>query len=269
MQITKQFIQGKFDNPLLCEDAIFQSDDFIAIIDGVTAKSDFTHKGKKTGRLAAEIVQNALKTMPAAATIEEIIEGINIAFAEFYQTVNFPLDHVYGPQAAMTIYSVAQQEVYIFGDCQVRVDDLNYTQVKKSDEVLANMRALVIKTETFKNGDQVTDEGQQLARQIIQPWLVETTRFMNVDTSIYGYSVLNGQTIPLSLVKSIAVEAGSTITLTSDGYPDIKSDFATTETYLQWVLETDPDCINVFPSTKGLKANQVSFDDRSYIQFKI
>ena len=45
----------------LCEDLLVTTQDFIAVIDGVTPKSDFSYKGKSTGRLAAECVAQAVK----------------------------------------------------------------------------------------------------------------------------------------------------------------------------------------------------------------
>lgn len=38
MKKLQQYLQGKSPDPALCEDAIFQNDYFVAVIDGVTAK---------------------------------------------------------------------------------------------------------------------------------------------------------------------------------------------------------------------------------------
>ena len=40
-----------------CEDELFLSKHFVAVIDGVTSKSDFRYQGKTTGKLAAETIR--------------------------------------------------------------------------------------------------------------------------------------------------------------------------------------------------------------------
>ena len=69
MQIQHTFIQGKYDQPALCEDALFTNDHFIAVIDGVTSKSNFTHEGMKTGKIASNIIQDFLATLDPQASI--------------------------------------------------------------------------------------------------------------------------------------------------------------------------------------------------------
>lgn len=101
------------------------------------------------------------------------------------------------------------------------------------------------------------------------PYLVSTNTFANKADTRFGYSVLNGQEIPSCLIISIAVQAGDEIVLTSDGYPEITPTFEETEAYLQGIIHNDPDLIDQFISTKGVTPDQVSFDDRSYIAFKV
>lgn len=53
MKIIESKTEGKSPGRL-SEDILVIMPDFIAVIDGVTPKSNFTYEGKSTGRLAAE-----------------------------------------------------------------------------------------------------------------------------------------------------------------------------------------------------------------------
>ncbi|RPA60888.1 hypothetical protein EF384_03280 [Aerococcus agrisoli] len=262
MQIQHTFIQGKFDDPTQCEDAIFYNDHFVAIIDGVTAKSDYRYEGLKTGKIASLIIQDYLATVDPTASIQEIIHGINTAFEDqFYNKVDFPLDRVsHGPQAAMILYSNFHHKIYIIGDSQALVNGQLHTQPKASDEILSNFRSLVLHIDPSQHEE---------ARAAILPYLISSNTFANTTGTRFGYSVLNGQEIPDALIKVIDIKDGDHIIFTSDGYPTIKEDFAATEAYLQHILTNDPDLITEYLSTKGLQEGQVSFDDRSYIEFVV
>ena len=63
MQNQHTFIQGKYGQPFLCEDGLFTNDHYIAVIDGVTSKSNFTHEGMKTGKIASNIIKDFLATL--------------------------------------------------------------------------------------------------------------------------------------------------------------------------------------------------------------
>lgn len=57
--------------------------------------------------------------------------------------------------------------------------------------------------------------------------------------------------------------------LASDGYPKLMPTLNESEAELQRLLEEDPLCIYENIATKGLNEGQTSFDDRSYIRFRI
>ena len=252
----------------MCEDAIFTSDQALAVIDGVTSKSDFTYQGQKTGRIASQIILCSLKNLKTIESLDQVIESINQDYDEFYQNVPFSKDKSrYGLQAVMAIYLKAVQKVYIIGDCQVRVNDKIYESPKKMDDILADLRSFITAVRKDQ-GQDLYENGEEVARKEILPYILETTRFMNREVP-FGYSVLNGDPIPSSLITEIDVEEGDLVTLASDGYPDLKEDFQTTEDYLEQVNEKDPHCLHENPSTKGIDPGNYSFDDRSYIQFVV
>ena len=56
MRIIEQFIKGKYNDPNLCEDAICVTENFIAVIDGVSSQSDFRFEDKKLGKIISDIL---------------------------------------------------------------------------------------------------------------------------------------------------------------------------------------------------------------------
>ena len=84
VQIIEQFICSKYPDQKKCEDGLFISNDFIAVIDGVTSKGELTWPDGSeggsvfpspmtSGRYAREILAQALKTMEP---------GIDAAYAK-------------------------------------------------------------------------------------------------------------------------------------------------------------------------------------------
>lgn len=271
IEIIETFIQGKISEDL-CEDASYISNDFIAVIDGVTSKSDFLHKGKTTGKIAAEILVSTLKDIKRNTSVKELIEATNQKIKEFYETVEFPYSkEEKGVQAVCAIYSDYYREIWLIGDCEVSIDGKIYSNSKPSDDILADMRSLIlniIKVETPMVFSTV--ETQQMARDVIEPWILKSTVFANDETTNYGYSVVNGKEIPQSLIKTIKLDDNAhEIILASDGYPKVKGNLQQTEAYLMKVMEIDKECCNLYKSTKGLSSGYKSYDDRTYIRFLV
>lgn len=270
IRILEKLCEGK-SLTAYCEDILFVSEEFVAVIDGVTAKSDFSYEGKTTGRLASEIICRTLETLPKEYNLEQTIEEINKNLNQFYEEHTFPYNkREMGLQAVCAIYSNYNREIWLIGDCQAKVDGKLYQNQKKSDIILANMRALVIESLQYGGMDKkVTDYAEQ-ARNLILPWIIKATAFANKSDSEYGYSVINGDRIPESLVNKIVLDEKShEIILASDGYPVVEKNLALTEERLQKILEMDPECCKIYLSTKGVKDGCKSFDDRTYIRFCI
>lgn len=266
--MLEMFCEGKAGKEA-CEDRYVVTDDFIAVIDGVTSKSDFSYEGKTTGRLAAELTAKAIRSLPPASTLEQAVEAINREMQGFYEAVPFPYERrEKGLQAVCVIYSSHCRKIWMIGDCQAVVDGKMYTNPKKSDQILSEARALMIAC--MKRSSPAVDEEEilQTAREAILPWILKATEFSNDAASVYGYPMLNGEPIPKSLIREISLEReGCEVILTSDGYPVVEPTLERTEQKLKELLAEDPGCCRVYLSTKGLQAGYSSFDDRTYIRF--
>lgn len=271
MEIIEKFIKGKVSAEL-CEDMSFISEHFVAVIDGVTSKSTFSYEGKSTGKLAAEIIYAVLHDLPKEATVHQFIAAVNKEIEAFYEKVNFPYaKEKQGLQAVCAVYSDYYRQIWLIGDCQSRVDQICYMNPKLSDDILAEMRCLALNI--VREEDRVrfaAADVQKMARDLIEPWILRATIFANNADTAYGYSVINGQEIPESLIKIISLDSNAhEIVLTSDGYPEVKSTLAESEAYLQKILKEDQECCKLYHSTKGVKNGCYSFDDRTYIRFSI
>ena len=269
MEILEVFSAGKsprFSN----EDAYIITDDFVAVIDGVTSKSDFSFNGKTTGELTADIVCGIVQKMPRESKPSDFIDLINSAIHQFYLDVPFPYDkETLGLQAVCAIYSDFRREIWMIGDCQVMVDGVLFLNQKKTDLILSNMRSLVISCLT--SNQQTSDKSNYLdaARDTILPWILKSNVFANDKSSYYGYSLINGKDIPEELIRIIQLdERNEEVILATDGYPIVDRTLALSEEKLKALLASDPNCVT-FPSTKSLQKGNLSFDDRTYIRFLI
>ena len=65
------------------------------------------------------------------------------------------------------------------------------------------------------------------------------------------------------------VSSPNEVVLASDGYPFLKPTLAESEEALLHLIAHDPQCIHDFIATKGLVAGNKSFDDRTYIRFRV
>lgn len=266
MEIIEVFRKGKSRNKI-CEDQYAITDHFVAVIDGVTSKSDFRSGRNTTGRLAADIIKSVIETMPDNTSLKGFLDGVNERFArmcEEYPDLKNNRDK--GMQAVCAIYSDYYREIWMIGDCQVMVDGREYRNNKPSDEILSNMRSLVI---SCLRDDHTERECMDTGRSIVLPWILESTRFANDADSPYGYALINGEDIPESLIRKIKLDSSDhEIILASDGYPYLKNTLADSENCLKQTMLADPACCT-FLSTKALCEGDDSFDDRTYIRFVI
>ena len=271
MKIIESFIKGKISKEK-CEDRLVISDNFIAVIDGVSSKSPYLDNGKTTGNIAAGLIEDVIENMRKETSLKEFISLVNRAYEEYYIHSSFALDiERYGLQAMAVVYSDYEKKIWLIGDCVAIVQDDYYTNPKLSDTVLEELRSLKAHIDLQNNTVSEEDYFNQneAARKFIEPIIVESTIFANDDNTRWGYSVLNGKDIPISLCKIIDVDENDTVILASDGYPYVYKSLKETEENLEKVINKDPYFYKDFISTKGLKPGQISYDDRTYVKFEV
>ena len=88
------------------------------------------------------------------------------------------------------------------------------------------------------------------------------------EEGVYGFSVFSGK----GTVKEfsvIDVPNGAEVIIASDGYPLLLPTLKESEEKLKEIVENDPLCYKQYLSTKGLVKGNQSFDDRSYLRFRV
>lgn len=272
MKIIESNIIGK-KSQKTCEDGLVVTDDFISVIDGSTSKtarhiSPDMRNGQYAMLLISEYIRHELK---ADATVDDFCQGVTA----------YIHDNVYAPMgieerlrlhpeerlaASAIIYSRQRREVWMVGDCQAIISGKLYDNPKPYEQEIASKRAALIR--------QGMQPGK--ARKAIEPMLIEAMCAGQNKT----YAVIDGFHVFRDGVRVIQVESlqkSSTgedasqqdIILASDGYPFLKPTLADSEEALSYLLANDPLCVCQFVATKGIVESNRSFDDRTYIRFKV
>ena len=277
MNIIEEFIEGKNQDQSKCEDLIFKGQRFISVIDGATSKCGRSFEGKKGGRVAAEIVYQALENIEKnnlkLTKPYDICQYIASQFIPFYQKNN--IDYINEPTkrivASVVIYDHLTQNIIQVGDClAIYKNSVEFKYLEKNkfmDEVTSNTRALYLASliETKQRTLEQLLENDE-GREYILPLLRDQLAFQNKNVE-FGYECFDGTNIPENMIAVTKVENNSHIILSSDGYPKLFSTLEESEKYLFDILKEDPLLYKKYKSTKGFMKGQNSFDDRAYISF--
>ena len=251
------------------EDGIVVTKDFIAVIDGSTSKSQYRHSLlRSNGRHAMRIVARHISRMPANTTCEKFLTGVTAAIRSHYKRslmarlAEHPEDRL---TCSVVVYSRLCREIWMVGDCQCLVGGELYDNPKPYEAELAAMRADEVRRQLAAGRTQDELLGNDTARPVIIPRMLETMRQQNI-----GYSVVDGFHIPRQHVRIITLDFRPwEIVLASDGYPFLCPTLAESEQRLSQQRDDDPLNIGKFQATKCFRPGFESFDDRSFIRFRV
>lgn len=107
-----------------------------------------------------------------------------------------------------------------------------------------------------------------IARNQILP-LLKRQQYLENSHSDYSCEALNSMDINTDKIKLFKVKENDEIILASDGYPVLKNTLEESEKLLKKILNEEPLCYKIYKSTKGINKDNKSFDDRTYVKFKI
>lgn len=277
MEIIEQFVKGKFNSEEKCEDGIFISRDYIAVIDGVTSKiSEFLKNDIRTpGKIALELIKQSLNTLNPKADMNEMLNHINKNFINWYKTNNLfeeaKTDGTMRISACTIIYSAFRNQLWVIGDCQAIVDNKRYNFDSNIEKITTELRAMIIQTLLAQGKTEEELMVHDEARDMILPVIASQVWLQNgFKPGPYSYNVLNGFEIATKDYICIQLkENADEIILSSDGYPYLENTLNKTESKLSELLKKDPLLYKNFKATKGLEKGKISFDDRSYIRFSV
>lgn len=246
------------------------TDNFIAVIDGSTSKTENRiSRWRTNGRYCMQLIEKYIKQMPKDITVDEFCIGVTKYIKSKYKTSqieyleNHPEDRL---TASCIVFSRLQRQVWMVGDCQCLIGQYYFSNAKPSEQAIAEQRSQIAKS-LLANGLATQDSLRESddARKAILPQLIESMKGQNKK-----YAVIDGFTIPMKYVKVETLNFDPwTIVLASDGYPFLKPTLEESEAALKEQLETDPLNIQSFKATKAFMIGNNSFDDRSYIRFKV
>ena len=170
--------------------------------------------------------------------------------------------------AGAIIFSIARKEIWNVGDCQCIINNTKHLHEKEVDRIYSQKRAEILEN-AIKNG--ATQEElliNDIGREAILSQLKTQHQYANKECNL-GYAVFNGTPIPESMITTYKLSEGDTIVLASDGYPVLCDSLEESEELLQRELTENPLCYRGYKSTKGLQPKNFSFDDRTYIRFRV
>ena len=281
MDIIESSIIGK-KSPEACEDGMVVTDDFIAVIDGSTSKTPkHLNPDMKNGRYAMMLISEYIREeLKADASVDDFCQGVTAyIYNKVYEKLGVEERLQEHPEERLTasaiLYSRTRNEVWMLGDCQAIIDGKLYENGKPYEQEIARKRV-----ELIEQGLSPAE-----ARKQIEPLLIEAMLSGQNQT----YTVIDGFPIYREGVKVVAlktkpvsssietyfqeqtkpVSSPNEVVLASDGYPFLKPTLAASEAALVHLIAHDPQCIHDFIATKGLVAGNKSFDDRTYIRFRV
>ena len=274
MKVIEQFLRSKTGQPSDCEDSIFVSTDFAAVIDGVTSKSTRKYNLESSGKACSQLLKKALEDLPVKSTAKQAVEFLTSAVFALYkelgieeQILNDPIERA---SACIVMCSRFRNEIWMVGDCQCLVDSKHYSNTKSIDSLLSDIRSLFIQTELKLGKSLDVLRANDTGREFILPLLERQTVFQNsLEKNEFRYGVIDGFKVPQSEIKVIKLTDPTQIILATDGYPRLFETLDQSEKYLKKVLQNDPLCFQEFKSTKGLQPGNISFDDRAYLNIGI
>ena len=217
--VVESFLKCKDGVSPVCGDNILISDSYIAVIDGATPKGQRLWDGMKGDAFIAKLLKTAVADLSPNLTAQEAIEQINTAVKKEYEKAGTTFEALPPEerlQASIVIYSAHRREIWLFGDCQFRVNGENFNATRKGDMLFSDLRAFCIELARLEGLDKDRDHG----REAIMPFIKKYMLLANTDSE-FGYDVINGGSIRAHRVLIHPVNAGDFAVLSSDGYPTL------------------------------------------------
>lgn len=267
ISIIEEFTKSKFADEKKNEDGLFYNDSFVVVIDGVTSKSNELYDGLTGGVWAKEIIKKTFCKFNGDESIECIINEIQ---NEIHKVV--VESKIHSISASAIIYSKKYDMIWSIGDCQCLVDKKLYNSNKELEGIAIQARKMAIHALLLNGYTEEQLLQKDASREAIMPLLKLQSSFANVNDK-YGYAILNGDIQKnqyiIDNVYKIDTKGSTEIVMSSDGYFSLYDTLEKTEKQLALDLQNDPLCFKNNFATKGKYFGTDSFDDRTYVRFKI
>jgi glycerophosphoryl diester phosphodiesterase len=266
VEIIEHFTCGKAGQDPLNEDCLVMTDDFIAVLDGVTAKRCPKIDGRSGGRFAVEIASGVIRQFSPGITAREAVNLLTQALQEAVAEKIKLEKGIDAPALCLVIYSRQRREIWRVDDPLMMIDGVLRLNDKVIDKITSGARSFMVAAALEKGLTEDEILRNDIGREFIALMLQEQHFFAN-KPGLYGYGVINGSFVPDEFIEITDVSAAREIVFSSDGYLQLFPTLKESEDYLAAVLKEDPLLFRKHQSTKGLQPGYVSFDDRTYVRF--
>ena len=217
------------------------------------------------------IVTRTVRQAPKDITMRQFCNRVTAAVRKHYVSLfsnhiahlaDHPEDRLC---ASAIVYSRLRREIWMIGDCLCMVNGELFENPKPYETPLAEMRAKEVRRLLAAGTTTEQLLVNDTARQTVIPHMLEAMKQQNKT-----YAVIDGFPIPSDKVRVFTLDFQPwEIVFASDGYPFLHPTLAESEEALAKQLAEDPLNIGHFKATKGLLPGNNSFDDRTYIRFKV
>ena len=266
--IHESFTLSKKGDQIRNEDALHVGDRFIAVIDGVTAKTAAPVAATmSSGRFAAQTICELLAAVPDLLQPQEILQWINQQLKQAIAGSVFA-ESAEGPLASVILFDSHTNTVISYGDCQILLQGQVYKQEKSMDIQLSKKRSEILRAAVDRGISEKELLQNDIGRaEIVQELLAYSSQYANRPGG--GFPVLGRGNIIPEYIETYPISSGQSVILASDGYPILSQTLGESEMHLKRIITEDPLLIREYLSTKGVVGDNVSYDDRTYIRFTV
>ncbi|MDZ7959579.1 MAG: hypothetical protein RMY34_17130 [Aulosira sp. DedQUE10] len=268
--VVESLNRSKYGDPTQGDDRLVINQHFVAVLDGATDTSGASFDGLSPGSFAAEIGAQVLKSLAPDSNAIEAIEQLTQAVRESLVRVKSDKIPTFAPCCAIIIFSNARREIWRVGDCQYLLDGKGHNPISKVDEVTTQLRSLIVHS-YLAQGKTIAEllENDPSQSFLVSIYKLQTFLF-NSPAEPFGYGVINGNQVPEKYIEVIKIpEQVKSVVLASDGYPDLRTTLAESETILSEIIAKDPLFYEIYLGQRGLAPGRESFDDRTYVRLEL
>ena len=273
MKVVEQFVCGRAGDPGLCEDVIVVTDDFAAVIDGVTDKTRCVYDGMLGGGFAATQLAAAFSVLNRGADLRACSDFLTQWLVEVSEAASpgFDPESYDGPSAVFVAYSVERREIWRIGDGRWLTRSARSPENFLLDRVMTEARAALLRALVLSGADKAELARADPGRAMITSMLRSQHMFRNLNSASepLAYGAVDGRAIPDRFLEVWRVECGQELVLASDGYPELMLSLEQSEAYLTADLRRDPLRIDKHCSYRALQLGHESYDDRAYLRIAI
>ena len=123
-------------------DHIFNSQHFKAVFDGATPKGKRLWEGVHGDVYASRVLSEAMRNVESSVRPSSMISYLNDVIKKCYAENGVSFEELPPEerlQVSAIIYSVHRREVWCFGDCSVKINNVLYKHTRAGDKLLSDL----------------------------------------------------------------------------------------------------------------------------------